>query len=345
MSGYFYMNFEDPRLYPFEDNDFTRLDQVVLETGANSLYFDEIQVVDHCEGYIRRKLDEGYKVIITGSNASLLSRELGSKLTGRHISKELFPFSFSEFCDYKGFSHGPDSLTAYLRTGGFPEYVKSGYDEILGHLFEDILIRDILIRYGVRDIKTLQRLAQYLISNIGKLVTGNKLRKLFEIGATSTVMEYLSHMEVSYLFYFVSKFSYSPKKQLVNPRKVYAIDPGLATVNSGSFSKDTGRKLENLVFLFLRQKYHQVFYFSETSECDFVAFDQKGKLQEVLQVCNTLDRDNLDRELRGLKEALRFFSRKEGYIITLDQTDELKTEGMRIQVVPAHQYLAGPLHD
>lgn len=262
-SDAFYLNFEDPRLYEMELNDFTRLDEIISDNKQKVLFFDEIQGIEGWERYVRQKLDEGLKLVITGSSASLLSRELGTKLTGRHIMKELFPFSWSEFCEFRSLNRTEKSLIEYMQTGGFPEYVKTGNDDILHQLFEDILLRDIAVRYGVRDVKTLQRLALYLVSNVGNLVTGNRLKSLFGIGATSTVMEYFSHLEQTWLLHFIPKFSYSARKQSINPRKVYAIDTGLANVNSKSFSGDMGRILENLVFLHLRRNYKEICYFSE----------------------------------------------------------------------------------
>ena len=339
--GPFYLNFEDPRLYPFEMKDFARLDKVISAMGAKELFFDEIQIVEGWELYIRQKLDEGHKVVLTGSNATLLSSELGTRLTGRHITEELFPFSFREYCEFK--EQEPNSFESvlnYLSTGGVPEYVKSGYVGILNHLFDDILTRDIAVRYGIRDVKTLQNLALYLISNVGKSVTGNRLRKTFEVGATSTVMEHLSYLESSYLFFFVPKFSYSLKKQSVNPRKVYSIDTGLVTTTSLSFSGDLGRKFENLVYLYLRQNFDQVFYFSEKYECDFVAQDRKGKIKEVVQATFELNRDNLDRELKGIEEALAFFNLRKGTIVTLDQEETIKNGSFEIQVMPAYRYFS-----
>lgn len=336
----FYLNFEDPRLYDLELNDFTRLDEVISEGESRELLFDEIQVVEGWERYIRQKLDEGFKTIITGSNASLLSSELGTKLTGRHITKELFPFSWKEFCEFKSTEFSGESLMTYMETGGFPEYVKSENDDVLHQLFEDILVRDIAVRYGVRDVKTLQRLALYLISNVGNLVTGNKMRSLFGIGATSTVMEYFSYLEQTWLLHFIPKFSYSFRKQSINPRKVYAIDTGLVNVNSKSFSDDYGRILENLVYLHLRRKYKQIYYFSEKGECDFVAVE-KEEAAEIVQVCYELNPDNLDRELNGLFEALVFFDKEEGLIITQKQNDRFERNGKVAKVVPCHQYFLG----
>jgi len=333
-----YLNFEDPRLYEFEKRDFSRLDAIISESNRKILFFDEIQIIKEWEKYIRQKLDEGFYVVVTGSNASLLSRELGTKLTGRHITKELFPFSYREFCLYNKLNFSEDSLSMYLDTGGFPEYIKRGEDDILSNLLDDILIRDIAVRYGVRDVKTLQRLALYLISNIGNLITGNKLKTLFEVGATSTIMEYLSHLEYSYLFHFVPKFSYSLRKQMVNPRKVYAIDTGMVNVNSASFSEDSGQKFENLIYLHLRRKYTDIYYFSEKGECDFIVFGKKER-PEIIQVCFNLNQDNLDRELNGLFEALVFFKIKTGTIVTLNQKDSFQKNGMTARVVSGYDYL------
>ncbi len=334
-----YLNFEDTRLYEFEQNDFIRLDSIISDSNYNVLFFDEIQIIEGWERYIRQKLDEDFKVVVTASNASLLSKELGTKLTGRHITKELFPFSYKEFCSYKKLTLSENSLSRYLNEGGFPAYIKTNEDDILINLLNDIIIRDIAIRYGVRDVKTLQRLALYLLTNTAKLITGNKLKAVFEVGATSTIMEYLSHLEYSYLFFYVPKFSYSLKKQLVNPRKVYAIDTGLVHINSASFTEDSGRKFENLIYLHLRRKYKEIYYFLEKGECDFIVFKNK-KIHKIIQVCYTLNQDNMKRELNGLFEALAFFKLKNGTIITLNQKDRFEQNGMVAHVVPAYDFLA-----
>jgi predicted AAA+ superfamily ATPase len=333
-----YLNFEDIRLYEFERKDFARLDKVITATGSKVLLFDEIQIVSGWERYVRQKLDEGYKLVITGSNASLLSKELGTKLTGRQITKELFPFSYKEFNQFKQLEPSSESLLQYLKIGGFPEFVKQGINEILNHVFEDILIRDIAAGYGIRDVKTLQRLALYLVSNVGNLITANRLKSLFEVGSSNTITEYLSYLEDSYLFQLVPRFSYSLRKQLVNPRKVYTIDNGMITVNSGSFTDDDGRKLENLVYLHLRRRYREIYYFSEKGECDFVVFN-KGFAVVAVQVCFDLNPDNFDRELNGLITALTELKLKEGRIITLNQQDQYEKDGLMVEVIPCHTFL------
>lgn len=338
----FFLNFDDPRLYGFENNDFLRLDEVISESGKKILFFDELQGIQGWERYIRQKLDENYRILITGSNASLMSEELGTKLTGRYLSKELFPFSYSEFIGYKSLKADENSVSRYLQAGGFPEYLKNENPEILATLFDDIIVRDIVARYGIRDIKTLKRLALYLISNTGKLVTGSKLKHSVGIAATSTIMEYFSHLESAYLFYFVPKLSFSIKSQMINPRKVYSADAGLISVNSASFSDDRGRKLENLIFNYLRQYTKDIYYFLDKNECDFI-ITPRGKKPLAIQVCHTLDRDNIDRELNGLYSALQTLKIGKGTIVTFNQTDRFTSNKMTADVIPAYEFLKIPI--
>jgi predicted AAA+ superfamily ATPase len=275
----------------------------------------------------------------SGSNASLLSRELGTKLTGRHITIELFPFSYSEFVRFSGLEFSEASLERYLFTGGFPEYVRQGSGLILNNLFEDILSRDIVVRYGIRDVSSLRQMAVYLISNIGKPVSGKSLTDMFGISSNSTVLEYFSHLENSWLFQFLPIFSYSIKTQLRNPRKVYTIDPGLFTENSIVFSDEKGRRLENLVYIHLRRKYIQLYYFKGKGECDFIAME-KGKVEEIIQVSYELNDMNFSREYNGLTEAMDFFSFKTGKIITFNYKDKIEKDGRIVEVIPSFEYLA-----
>jgi hypothetical protein len=333
-----YLNFESPQLFEFSLSDFARLDNVISQKKISTLFFDEIQLVEGWEMYVRQKLDENFQIIITGSNASLLSKELGTKLTGRHISQELFPFSYSEFLSFKLLTPGVQSLKEYMHTGGFPEFLKTGDEEQLSTLFEDVLIRDIVTRYGIKDIKSLQRLASYLFSNIGNRISATKLKQPLSIGATSTILSWFSHLELSYLVSFLPMFSHSTKAQLINPRKVYAIDLGLVDVISNTMTDDSGRKLENLIFLHLRRKYTELYYFDEKGECDFVAM-KNGVVQELVQVCYDLNPDNLKREMNGIMQAMKFFNIQKGKIITFTNTDLIKEHEFEIEVVPAYKYL------
>lgn len=332
------LNFEDPRLSGFDLNDFNRLDELIVTRNVKTLFFDEIQNVEKWENYIRFKLDEGLKVFITGSNASMLSKELGTKLTGRHILKELFPFSYREFLQYAKREDNADSLTVYLKNGGFPEYIQSGNDEMLMRLFNDIIIRDIAVRYGLKNHLLLQQVAVYLVSNVGKMITGNTLKKIFGIKSTTTILEYLAFLEDCYLFQFVPKFSYSLKVQQVNAKKCYAIDNGLIDVISGSFTEDIGRKFENLVYLELRRKFDQINYFSEKKECDFVVY-KYNKLADLVQVCHQITPDNLNREIDGAMEAMNFFQVNTAKIITFNQEDRFEKDGKVITAIPYNKWV------
>jgi uncharacterized protein len=336
--SYIYLNFDSAKLYTFEIADFQLLDEIIKENGSKWLIFDEIQIIEGWELYVRQKLDEEYQVLITGSNASLLSRELGTKLTGRHITKELFPFSFQEFCLYKNLDFNEQSFSLYQQLGGFPGYLKEENNDIHTALLDDILYRDIAVRHNIRDVKSLKHLLLFLASNCSKLISANKLKQYLGIKSTATVLEYLHFFEESYLIQLIPKFSYSQKVQLINPRKIYFIDNGLQQAVTSSFSKDIGRKLENTVFWELRRKGKELYYFNENGkECDFVVC-KKDQVEYVIQVCHHLNSENEQREINGLLEAMNFFELKSGTIITLNQEDIVYTENKRIEIVSAYNY-------
>lgn len=337
---FYYASFEDPRLAGFELQDFERLDEVFLEVyGASQYYFfDELQLVDKWEMYIRGLLDHHKYVVITGSNASLLSKELGTKLTGRNLRYELFPFSYSEYLLFSDEAGGIESFSKYLVSGGFPEYLQLRDPKILQNLLMDSLIRDIAIRHKIRNVKQLQELTLFLITNVTKEFSYNQLRTLFNFGSTSSVTQFLSFLEESYLLFTLPKFDYSLKKQMVNPKKVYAVDNGLIVQNSRTFSDDYGKLLENLVFVSLKSGQRDLFYFKGKNECDFVC--RKGsQITEAYQVCYTLDNFNKKREIGGLVEALQQCKLKEGVILTLNQSDEMNVDEKKITIKPLWKWL------
>ncbi len=335
----FFINFDTPKLYNFEPADFELLDSIIRERGVTRLFFDEIQVIKGWELYARQKLDEGCKVIITGSNASLLSRELGTKLTGRHITKELFPFSYSEFIRFLQKESHASSFQQYLESGGFPEFIKFNNLEILTSLFDDILFRDIAVRYGIRDVNSLKRLLLYLVGNIANLVTATRLIQPLGIKSSATILDYFSYFEQTYLLGLMPKFAHSYRAQLINPRKIYIIDNGLIHAVSPSPNRDNGRKLENSMYWHLRQQGKELFYFNESGvECDFVVTG-KNKPEALIQVCFELNPENSRREINGLTEAMDYFNKKEGLIITMNQKDEIRYKNKRIRIIPAYEYL------
>jgi predicted AAA+ superfamily ATPase len=337
-----FLSFEDPRLFNFEISDFEILDNIIERLGSEMLFLDEIQVIDGWELYVRQKLDEGFRVAITGSNASLLSRELGTKLTGRHISKELFPFSYREFLGFKSLQPNEISLQKYMDTGGFPEFIKTNNTDILTELFHDILNRDIVVRHRIRDIRSLKNLAVYLVSNTGNLVTASKLQQSLNIKTATTVLDYFSFLEDAYLVNFMPKFSYSLKNQMVNPRKVYVIDPGIIKIASIAFTENKGHLLENMIYWELRRRGKELYYFNENkAECDFVVMKNE-KIEQVIQVCYELLPENREREIHGLKEAMNFFNIDKGMIISYNQRDAFMHNGKQIAVLPAWEFLTNP---
>lgn len=332
-----HFNFEDPRLANFTVEDFAKLDKIIPK-DVDAYFFDEIQNVVGWEIYVRQLHDYGKKVFVTGSNASLLGKELGTKLTGRYLSLELFPFSLREYLKFKKMTASPENALKYLSEGGFPEYLKSENVESLQNLFKDIVLRDVAIRYGVRNTKTLVDIALFLLSNIGKETTYNRIKKIFQVGSSNSVMDYLSWLEDAYLLFFLNRFSYSAKSMAVNPRKVYAIDNGLVLANTLSLQKDQGRLLENAVYIHLRNQDKKMFYFKEKHECDFVLFNRE-KPASVIQVCYEINSDNQLREFSGLLEAMEHFNLKEGQIITLNQNDTMEVAGKKITLLSFDRFV------
>ena len=333
-----YLNFEDIRLANFDTDDFTRLQREIERRNVRVLFFDEIQIIPKWEIFIHQMLNEEYTLFITGSNASLLSSELGTHLTGRHIPMELFPFSYSEYLSFKSRPADEDSLLNYLRDGGIPEYVKNESEIILNTLIDDILIRNIAIRNSIKDVNSLRALAVYLLSNIGNLVSAGKLVGMFDIKAASTFLDYFSFYQRSYLLEFIPIFSYSLKVQSRNPKKVHSMDLALVNEASANFSDNTGHKLENLIFLHLRRKPGNICYYKGKGECGFVVAE-KGKVLHAIQVCHQITDQNFAREYNGLLEAMKAFNLSEGIIVTTNQTDSFEEDGKHIRLMPANQFL------
>lgn len=333
------LNFDVPRLYGFQMDDFRRLDAIIADKGCKHLFFDEIQVVDGWELYINQKLQEGYQVVITGSNASLLSRELGTHLTGRHVDSVLYPFSYTEYCGIQGVDPSVHTFNDYLTTGGFPAYIRWQDERLLNELANDILYRDILVRYNIRDEKPIKNLLLFVIANIGNRVSATRLVDAIGVKTGNTVMDYLAYLENTYIIQLVSKFSYSYRAQLINPKKMYCIDTGLHSVLSPSASQDKGHKLENAVYLALKRQGYEVYYFEEErKECDFVLCHHNHP-EAVVQVCLELNSDNEARELGGLKQAMSSFGFTEGLILTDHQEDEIHQDGHTVRIVPVWKWL------
>lgn len=334
-----YLNFEDIRLIGFESSDFSRLYAEIKRRSIQVVFFDEIQLAEKWEIFVNQLLREGFFVFVTGSNASLLSREFGTHLTGRQVSMELFPFSYREFVSFTNRAVSAESLETYLEYGGIPEFVKSKNPLIIAALLDDILVKDIAVRHGIRDVASLKQMALYLLSNLGVPTSANKLTGMFGIKSAATILDFFSYFQDAYLMDFVPQFSFSLKAQNRNPKKVYAMDLGLVTAISTSFSENLGRKLENMVYLHLRRKYKSIHYFKDKAECDFVV-SQKEKVILLVQVCYQITDENFQRERQGLLQAMEFFGQASGVIITFNQKDRFEQQGKLIEMIPAAEFLS-----
>ena len=333
--------FDDIRLANFEFNDFKALDLVLDELGARNVILDEIQEVAGWERYVASLLLKRRRVLVTGSNAKMLSRELGTKLTGRHINMEVFPFSFSEFARFTKRKPSPSVLDDYLDVGGFPAYVRDRSPRVLRELFTDILYRDVIVRYGLLDTAPIKRLATFLLAHAGCLVTPSRLKDSIHVQQAKTVLEYFDHLTECYLICRLERFADSARARLQAPKKIYACDTGLVGAVESGHSENRGHKLENVLFWHLRQRGGDLTYFHDAgsdAECDFLREADDGSF-EAIQATWELNDENEARETMGLLKAMKRFGLKESVIVTRDQTDFITEGDCTIRVVPAHQYL------
>lgn len=348
-----YFNFEDEKLLGFSVEHFGELEESLIEVygPAHYWFFDEIQNVGNFEVAVRRMQDSGKKMVITGSNSSMLSMEFGSKLTGRYKQLELFPFSFSEYLRFQNVSfeekdfYLPEAkvmlktwFTRWLEQGGLPEYLKYNDEQYVKTLFDNILYRDIIVRFGIRRHREFRELVQLLVSNLSLPVTFTSLQKSIGLSNADTVKEYMGYLSNAYMFYEMYQYHDSLKMQLRSPRKVYLNDVAFHNLVGFSATPNQGRKLENAVFLALRRGTSEVYSFCGKGECDFIVFD-KSRRVSALQVCYQLTPENQTRELNGLSEAMLAFNLKDGLILTMDQEFEIPHNGKNIPVLPVWKWM------
>lgn len=353
-NGYYFVNFEDERLSNFRMEDFELLHEVLISLfGEKKIFlFDEIQNVPGWERFVRRLHDQGYKFILTGSNASLLSQEFGTRLTGRYERIELFPFSFREFLNFRNIDIPELKVLTtkqkgrfikaakdYILFGGIPDAIK--YPELSIHetLYNDVLYRDIASRYRLENVKSLKDLAFYLVCNVSTLVSYNNLKELLKLGSVNTVKSYVDYLENSWLFFVVNKYAYSVKEQQIAAKKVYGIDTGLVGSVGFSFSENLGKLMENVVFLQLRRKGKEIYYYKTKKDFEVDFFLPKEK--SFIQVSQHFNSPEVrEREIRALqvandeKGSLGAFS-----VITESNEQEIKLGNTRVDVVPFYKWL------
>ena len=350
----YYINFDDDRLIHFKTEHFQLLYELFIELFGEqkTFYFDEIQNITGWERFVRRLHDNGNKIFLTGSNATMLSRELGTHLTGRYIQIELFPFSFREFLSYKKVDTSHEAIHTtkgkaiikrhfndYLKNGGLPLYVRFKQTEYLKSMTDSIIYRDVMVRNQLTHEKELMELLYHLATNTTKQTTNNALARSIGIKSPTTIKNYIAYIENTYLLFTLNQFDFSTKKQIYSPKKIYFIDNALVQTLGFLFSENTGRLLENLVFLALRREHEEIFYHQNKKECDFIV---KNGLQitRAIQVSyETTSEKTKKREIEGLLEAMQTYDLDSGIILTGNEEEELQIDQKAIQIIPVWKWL------
>jgi predicted AAA+ superfamily ATPase len=352
-----YLNFDDERLASASDYDeiLKAIRQVYGESKV--ILFDEIQNLPHWELFVNRLHRRGFNIIITGSNAYLLSRELSTHLTGRYVQFRIFPFSFSEFLRAKEFvidealelkerqglllSH----LDHYLDKGGYPEIVVKDLDakNYLTTLFESILFKDIVKRYNVRYTKMLSDLAHYLITNHSNEFSYTKLKNILEFRSVHTVENYTKYLTEAFLTFSIDRFSFKLKEQMRSPKKVYGYDTGMINVIKFKTGRDIGRLMENLVAVEVMRRGGEFYYYRSVNgkEVDFV-IKRGPKVDELIQVCYDIHHHaTRKRELAALAKTGKDFGCGHLTILTWDYEAEEKYSGEKVNFLPLWKWLIG----
>ncbi len=346
-----YFNFDDERIVP----DVSLLEKVYnlhIEMYGTEpvLFFDEIQNIENWEKFVNRIYEKGIRVFVTGSNAKLLSSEISTSLTGRNKVLHLFPFSFSEYLRFCNKEVDLTRLTSkdkallikdfnqYMQTGGFPLVVKENDLELINAYFQDILYRDIISRYKLSQVNEIKQIGLYFASNTGKLFSYSTLQDISGVKSSSSIKDYLLYYEQSYLFSFLKKFDYSIRKQIMTPKKAYAIDPAISNRLGFNFSENKGRVLENLVYIELLRRGKEVYYHTGKKECDFLV--KEGlEVTQAIQVSWSLNKANVDRETSGLTEAMQTYKLEKGLLIVYEAEETQALTHKGIQIVPVWKWL------
>jgi predicted AAA+ superfamily ATPase len=355
-----YINFEDERLAPLGGAELTYLLEAHGELTAIRkssdlwCFVDEIQNVPNWSKWVRRVTDQNraLRIVLTGSSSKLLSREIATELRGRTVSTTILPYSFAEFLGAHGrpISDADESLLhspkrsdikrlyrLYALKGGFPGIPDENYREVLQEYYRVMFSRDIIERFAVKNVRLLEDFLKVQLSRFASLSSVSKLEKeLAVLGyrlSKNTLNAYLGYAKDVFLLFEAPIFSPKVKNQLLYPRKVYGVDQGLLNAIRFSLSEDRGRILENMVYLELKRREKEIFYFANQAECDFVLVEGR-KAAYALQVCFSMEGGAREREIRGLTEAMDSFGLQSGLILTDDETGEVKVGSKRILLRP-----------
>ena len=361
-----FINFDDIRLIDFNTENFTDITDIVHEMHGNSkkitYFLDEMQNVPHWERWVNNLYDNNCKVFVSGSNSNLLSSEISTYLTGRNKVIKLHPFSFKEYLLFNKTHHKIKikmklkdfnlrnctskektiifrEFKKYLTTGGFPLVLKNDDLDLSRQYFEDILNKDILYRYKIKESKELKDLALFLLSDIGGIYSYSTLKQVTGLKSLSTIKNYVDYLKNVFLMYSVDKFDYSLKKQKISTSKIYSQDNSFLKTVSFNFSNDTGKLLENLVFLELLRKNHEIYYHLNKKECDFLT--KNGlKITQAIQVSSDISNPlTKKREIEGLIHAMNEYKLNTGYILTMEHEEQLLIKNKKIIIKPVWKWL------
>ena len=354
-----YLNFEDERFVDFTVRDFETLYETFIETespeGRKYFFLDEIQNVEGWERWVNRLYEfEDIKIFITGSNATMISSEISTALTGRNRQIINWPFSFREYLILKGYSLSEKDLylrekraevkklfKEYFELVGFPEVLKIKDTTLLEQYFKDIIYRDVIAGYSIRSVKEIKELTLFLASNLGTIQSYKNIKNLIGVKSLNTVKNYLEVLSNVYLFFLIDLFDYSLKRQIYNPSKIYCIDTAMSSSISFKFSHNRGHFYENVVFLELMRKNEEIFYWKSKRgrEVDFVT--KKGlKIDTAIQVTLSLaDKKVRDREIQSLVEAKEDLNPKHLIILTEDEEGNEIIGNAKIKILPLWKWL------
>lgn len=357
-----YMNFEDERI-DLQLNEFDLIIRAYSELYPDIkirecyLFFDEIQNIANWEKFIRRVYDSLTKnIFITGSNSKFLSSDIATSLRGRTISFEVFPLSFREYLRFnkvdidiyssRSAAKINNYLLRFLKNGGFPElfaYDDNMRTKVLQEYFNVMIYRDLIERYDIKNAAVLKYFLKRLLASTTKQISVNTIyNELKSSGfkiSKNYLYEYLDACQNIYLAFVLTKYTHKLVSRELGERKVYAIDTGLLDAITFKFSEDKGKALEQAVFLELKRKSREIYFYKEKNECDFVVKDGHS-ISEAFQVSYSLsDKRTAAREIRGLTDACKSFGLKKGTIITSDESGEFETEGIEIKQVPLYKWL------
>lgn len=349
----YYLRFDDDRLINFTIDDFETLDACFAEVYGlqHTYFFDEIQNVEGWELYVRRLYNQGAKVFITGSNAKMLSREMGTHLSGIYLPIELYPFSFAEYLQLReikvdkadfyttqGTARLVRKLKSYMQTGGFPAYLLGEPDEYISSLYQSIIYKDVLMRNNISNGREVLELMHFLASNVAKRHSYMSLARVVGVKHSDTIKNYVQCLEETYLLSQLMKYSPSVKSQEGSIKKMYLIDNAIVKVIGFNPTDNIGPLLENMVFIELKRRGREVFYHDGAKECDFIVREGIHIVQCIQVTVSLADERTRKREVDGLLDAARTYGTTDNLIITLDD-DGIQLDNENVKVIPVWKFL------